>query len=146
VKVVSGEQTGSLNYPPPGTYTFHYSLTSGRGDWKSSRVWQTGQNFNNPLIPVEVVDEISKKTLPPTNSFLSLGGENLVLSTVKKSDLENAVLVRAYEIAGGAAETPIHFLGRDRAYAEVNLLEEDTGESAQVLKIKPYEIRTVKLR
>jgi alpha-mannosidase len=70
---------------------------------------------------------------------------HVVLSAVKKSDLEGAVLVHLYEIAGQGAETPVQFLGRNREFREVNLLEENSGAAGRVLKIKPYEIRTVKI-
>ena len=32
VKVKQGDEYTSRNYPPAGTYIFHYSLSSGRGD------------------------------------------------------------------------------------------------------------------
>ena len=84
VKVVRGATVGSLEYPPAGTYQFHYSLTSGAGDWRANKAYQAGMNFNHPLIPVSVVDDISHKTLPPSQSFLPLNTPGLVLSAVKK--------------------------------------------------------------
>ncbi len=146
VRVVRGEEVTSLVYPPPGVYTFRYSLTSGRGDWRAARSWQPGMNLNNPLLPVSVVDNISSKSLPPARSFLTLRGDNLVLSTVKKSDLDKSVLLRFYDIQGVAADTPIEFLGRRRSFREINLLEEDLpGGERQAVRVGPYEIRTVKV-
>ncbi len=147
VKVARGDEVSSLFYPPPGTYLFKYSLSSGRGDWRSVKSYQAGMNFNNPLIPISVVDDISRKSLPPTRSFGSWQGDNLVLSAVKKSDLEDAVLLRLYEINGSGTETPVEFLGQRRNFQEVNLLEEGAGRNEeQVLKVNPYQIKTIKLR
>lgn len=147
VKVVRGDEVSSLFYPPPGTYLFKYSLSSGRGDWKAARSYQAGMDFNNPLISISVIDDISRKSLPPTHSFGSWQGDNLVLSAVKKSDLEDAILLRLFEIKGSGTETPVEFLGQRRNFQEVNLLEEGAGRSEeQVLKVNPYQIKTIKLR
>ncbi len=146
VKVVRGSEVTSLFYPPNGTYVFRYSLTSANGDWKSSKAYQTGMAFNNPLIPIEVVDAISQKSLPPTNSFVSLNSENLVISTIKKSESGTGLVLRAYEIEGRPAESPVQFLGQARPFREVNLLEEEnTAKDSQVLRATPYEIKTVRI-
>jgi alpha-mannosidase len=147
VKVVRGDEITSLYYPPPGTYLFKYSLSSGSGDWKTMKSYQAGMNFNHPLIPISVVDDISRKSLPPTHSFGSWQGDNLVLSTVKKSDLEDAILLRFFEIKGSRTETPVEFLSQRRNFQEVNLLEESVGRSEErVLKVNPYQIKTIKMR
>ncbi len=147
VKVVRGQQVTSMQYPPVGTYVFRYSLTASRGDWKSGKAYRTGLDFNNPLLPVSVVDRISSKSLPPSSSFLSLDAGNLVVSAVKKSDSGPAVLVRMYEIEGSSAETAVEFLGQRRGFREVNLLEEDAGPDGQtLLKAGPYQIKTIRLQ
>src|SRR5512135_2594636 len=104
---------------------FRYSLSSGAGDWKAARAYRAGMNWNNPLLPVSVVDTISAKSLPPSRSFCSVKAENLVISALKKSDLNSAVLLRTYEIEGAPVETPVEFLGQPCTFGEVNLLEED---------------------
>ncbi|HEX2713727.1 MAG TPA: glycosyl hydrolase-related protein [Candidatus Acidoferrales bacterium] len=147
VKVERGGEVTSLFYPPNGTYVFRYSLTAGPGDWKTAKAYQTGMEFNNPLLPIEVVDAISEKSLPSTYSFVSLTGENLVLSALKKAESGPDVLLRVYEIEGSSAESPVEFLGQARAFREVNLLEEETGsKESQALRASPYEIKTIKMR
>jgi alpha-mannosidase len=146
VKVVRGDQISSLFYPPPGTYTFRYSLSSAKGDWKKAKAYRAGMNWNNPLLPVSVVDTISTKTLPPTHSFCSIGESSLVLSSLKKADLDGGLTLRAYEIEGSPVETPVEFLGRQTAFTEVNFLEEktDADASAQILKASASSIKTLK--
>src|SRR5262249_10097862 len=84
VRVVRGAEVTSLQYPPPGSYVFKYSLSSAAGDWQATRSYQSGIAFNSPLILVSVVDGISSKSLPPTRSFCSLSGDNIVVSALKK--------------------------------------------------------------
>jgi len=145
VRVVRGEEITSLFYPPPGTYHFKFSLSSGRGDWKAAKSYRAGMNLNNPLLPVEVVDQVSRKSLPPTRSFCSLAGDHLVISAAKKTDADDAVVLRFYDVAGARSETPVEFLGQRRSFQEVNLLEEQAQKEQQVATVVPYEIKTIKL-
>ncbi|HEV2349235.1 MAG TPA: glycosyl hydrolase-related protein [Terriglobia bacterium] len=147
VKIVRGDEVASMHFPPRGHYVFKYSLSSGPGGWQAARSYQAGLGINSPLIPVEVVDEISTKSLPPTHSFCSVQGDNLVISALKKSESEGAVILRLYEIQGTKAETPITFLGKPRIFRETNLLEQELGPADQkVLRVNPYQIKTVKLQ
>jgi alpha-mannosidase len=147
VKVVRGDAVGSMDYPPSGIYTFRYSLTSGAGDWRAQKSYRAGMNFNSPLLPVSVVDDISQKSLPPTQSFLGIESDTLVLSTVKKADGDDSIVVRLFEAEGAGAATSISFMGEKQRFQELNLLEEPvTAEERQQVKAEPCQIKTVKLR
>ena len=103
-------------------------------------------NFNSPLLPISVVDDISQKSLPPKQSFFSTESGTLVLSAVKKADTGDDIVLRLFETEGASAATPITFLGKSRSLQETNLLEETSGPAGQQrLTVKPYEIKTVKL-
>jgi hypothetical protein len=145
VKVARGDEMTSLLYPPAGVYTFRYSLSSGPGDWKAARSYRSGLAFNNPLIPIGVSDEISRKTLPSTRSFCSVSGDGLVVSALKRADVGPGVVLRVYEIQGAPVTTGIEFLGRKVSFQEVNLLEEKPSVRSDVLKVEPYEIKTVRI-
>ncbi len=146
VKVVRGTEVTSLHYPPPGTYVFRYSLSSGLGNWTSSKAYRAGMSWTNPLLPVSVSDTISAKSLPSTQSFCSLKQENLVLSALKRADGGTSVLLRFYEIEGSPAETSVEFLGRAATFSEVNLLEEPTDATPRTTaRAAPYAIVTIKL-
>jgi alpha-mannosidase len=143
---VHGEPFLNLS-PPADAYVFHYSFTSGRGDWVAAKSWRAGMAFNTPLIPVTSANELSQKPLPPTRSFCSLEAQNLVITALKKADADGSIVLRAFEIQGGNAETPVRFLGQNRKFQPVNLLEESApGQQGDVLHVAPYEISTVKLR
>jgi alpha-mannosidase len=147
VKVVRGAEVSSLQYPPPGSYLFKYSLSSAPGDWRSALAYEAGIDFNSPLIPVSVVDGISSKSLPPTNSFCSVRGDGIVVSALKKSDVDSSLVLRVYEIKGSSSETGIEVIGKPRAFREANLLEEEVGQrDERVLRLNPYQIKTLKIR
>ncbi len=147
VRIIRGDEVTTMHFPPPGHYVFKYSLSSGSGDWKAMRSYQAGLGFNNPLIPVSVADEISTKSLPPTHSFCSVQGENLVISALKKSEGDGSIALRLYEIQGTKAETTVTFLGKQQSFRETNLLEQESRpQDERVLQVNPYEIKTLKLR
>ncbi len=146
VKIVRDGRTVLLQQPTAGLYVYRYSLTSGKGDWSAARPWRSGMAFTTPLIPVSTVDELSTKSLPPERSFCSLDAENLVVSALKKGDRDGSIVVRVVEVLGAAAETPLRFLGEGRPFTTTNMLEEDLAATEeQVLRVQPYEIRTVRL-
>ena len=134
--------------PPDGTYVFHYSFSSGKGDWGAARSWRSGMALNTPLIPASSADELSQKPLPPMGSFCSLDADNLVVTALKKADQDDSIVLRVFEIRGASAESSVRFLGQNRKFAEVNLMEEGGPPRAEsdILNVSPHEITTLKLR
>jgi alpha-mannosidase len=132
--------------PPAGKYVFRYSLSSAKGDWRATKSYRAGMALNNSLIPVSPADDLSGKTLPPSQSFCSVEGGNLVVSALKKAESGNALILRVYDTVGARAETEINLLGRARRWDEVNLIEGNIGlADKDVLRIAPFEIKTVRL-
>ena len=134
-----------IELPTRGFSVFRYSISAGRGDWRAKRAYRAGIGLNNPLIPVSVVDRLSSKMLPPSRSFCYVEAGNLVISAIKKSDLDSAVLLRVYDIEGSATQARVDFLNQQPDFREEYLLEEDAGPPGQrLLKLGPYGIKTVK--
>ncbi len=100
-----------LPVPPAATYVFRYSLSSGKGNWAAAKSYRHGMAFSNPLIPVSSVDRLAEKPLPPTHSFCTLAADNLVVSAVKKAEREGEIVLRAFEMEGSPAQTPIQASG-----------------------------------
>jgi alpha-mannosidase len=137
-----------IQLPYAGTYTFRYSLTSGKGDWAAAKSYRVGSEFANPLIAVSSVDELSPKVLPPSHSFLSLSADNLVITALKKAQVDGSIIVRVNEVGGSGASTPVMFLNSKRKLQMMNLLEETPSKLSeqQILNIKPWEIGTIQLK
>jgi hypothetical protein len=146
VNAVRGGQPYLNVWPPADTYIFHFSFTSGKGNWAAMKSWRDGMALNTPLIPVSSADELSSKPLPPARSFCSLDADNLVITALKKADADGSIVLRAFEIRGDKAESPVRFLGQDRKFSQVNLLEEaGSKQEQQLLHLDPYEIGTIKI-
>ena len=133
--------------PPANTYIYRYSITSGKGNWAATRAWRTGMAFSSPLIGVVSEDDLSSKPYPPEQSFLTLTGDTLALTALKKADKGSSIIVRFYEASGTSTETSLQFLGKPRSFRVANLLEEpESGPEKQSLQVKPYEIDTLELQ
>jgi alpha-mannosidase len=135
-----------IQVPPAGKYVFRYSLSAGKGDWAALKPHRAGIAFSTSLIPVCAHDELASKSLLPTRSFCKLGADNLIVTALKKAESAEAVVLRVFETDGAKAETPIEFLGRKGVFRAANLLEEEMGSGKeQTLRLRPYEITTVRL-
>ncbi len=133
-----------LSVPPAGAYVFRYSLYSGKGNWGAAKSYRDGMALSNPLVAVSSVDDLADKPLPPTHAFCSLVADNLVVTAMKKAERNDAMVLRVVEMEGSRAETPVEFLGSQRRFRAVNLLEEeDRSIDQETLRVDPYEISTV---
>lgn len=132
--------------PAAGQYVFRYSFTTSKGDWLAGKPWRAGMALSSPLVPVTSADLITQKSLPCQTSFLSLDADNVVISAVKKADVDGDIVLRMFDISGISSESPIKFLGQERGFREVNMLEQPSQTSDQkTLHMHPFEIETVKL-
>lgn len=135
-----------VQQPRAGTYVFRYSISSAKGNWTKARPWQRGMEWNNPLIGVVSEDELSQKSLPAEQSFLSVQGDSLVVSALKKADRGDGFVVRLFEEIGAHADTSIRFLNQEHTFQNVNLLEEPISKTTdKVLHVRPFEIDTIEL-
>src|SRR5262249_41850079 len=97
--------------PTPGAQmqrqlTYDLALLPHAGDWAQAEVWRQAQAFNHPprAAPAGMARRPGK---PPgtdraRRSFLSLSGPNVVLSSLKKADEGDALILRLFN----AADTP----------------------------------------
>jgi alpha-mannosidase len=129
--------------------TFHYALLPHAGDWRTSRVFQAGLEFNNPLVVRKLAAH--RGTLPPRWGFLDVSAPNVVLSALKLAR-DGDTIIRVYEAAGHATTgVQLKFQARVRSARAANLME-DPGNSLGVrnnsvqFDLHPFEIKTFKLR
>jgi alpha-mannosidase len=97
-----------------------------------------GKDFNSPPTPIEVVDDVSNESLPPTHSFCSVRADDLIISAQKKAAADACILRRLYEIPGKKGETPVIFLGMQPTFRETNLIEQvSSAADERLLTVGP---------
>jgi alpha-mannosidase len=134
-------------YLQPGDHNYTFSIYSHKGSWENG--YRYGTQSNQPLQAV-VLKQSSGGNMPETMSFISVENKNLILSTVKKCDDDDNVIVRCYDIEGKDSDARISFSTPVQKAELTNMIEEDgkiipgSGNSLG-LKVGHNSIETIKL-
>jgi len=131
-----------------GEHTFTYALYAHPWSWRNGTVQEAFQ-LNERLLALAV--PARKGALATTGSFASVDAENVVIDTVKKAEDSNAIIVRLYEAYGQRGDVAVAFGQKPRKVTECDLMEENDApvelkKNTVRLYVKPFEIRTLKVR
>ena len=132
-----------------GMHHFAYALYPHQGTWQQALTERQGWDFNYKLKAIQV--EKHTGTLPAEHSFFRVEPNNIILTTVKKAEDSNALILRFYEWAGKAAQVKISLPSGATSAVETNLMETPDGESIPItgnsitVAAKPYSINTIKV-
>ena len=143
-------------FPNLGKFNIQYSIMPHSGDWTNG-VMLAGLDYNLPIYAAEPLStSLEKKgaNLPAEQQLISIDKPNILLSTIKKAEDSNELIVRLCEMTGH--DTPVRLtLPRNVAGARrVSLLEYPMngvekpafkGQSVDV-SLKPHEIVTLALK
>ncbi len=135
-------------YLQEGDHHYRFSVTSHAPGWRKG--YRAGIAANNPLIAVMAVSTPAGNGLPESRSFLPFSSANLVLSTMKKAEADDSVIVRAYDIEGKTAETGLELIVPVKAAWRTNIIEEEGAamkprQGRLVLPVGHHAVETVKL-
>ena len=136
-------------YLQPGNHTFHFSLTSSRGDWSGST--SAGKQQNQPLKPIVVNVPAIRNGLPSTYSFASTDASTVQISTIKKSEDGNSVIMRLVDRQGKTTDATIKWFGNMNEVTKTNIIEEEDQPMSKnttriSMKINPFSIETIRIR
>jgi alpha-mannosidase len=132
-----------------GEHFMTYSIMPHKGGFRTGGTIEQAYSLNNPLHSVHVSGGVD--ILGNTMSFVNVDKPNVVIEAVKKAEDSDDVIVRVYECHNMRTDAILKFSNKIKHCEEVNLLEEKPEEvnySGKMVKfsIKPYEIRTFKVR
>ena len=136
-----------------GPEHFTYALYPHPGDWKQAMSVRHGYEYNYGLKAMQVPVHPGSGGLE--HSFVSLKGDHVVLTAVKKAEDGNGLIVRFYEWAGqagdvtltmpkGATGASIADMQEVPAGSALKMTQTEAGEAITV-PIAPYEIQTVRV-
>ena len=114
----------------PGQALVCYSLTSHSGDWKTGSAKDFGRGYCTP-VSFAVLKGVQAGNLPTSQSFCSVDKANVIITTIKKAEGNNGIIVRLLETEGTETKVKVKlpFLKFNKA-VETNLVEEDIGDIA----------------
>lgn len=131
-------------YADLGKHEFTYSILLHGKDWKYITI-KEAEELNRPLF----VKEIEKGEIIE-ESIINWNSENIVIGAIKKSEDEKGIILRFAEYFGWEKEIEFSFNFPVKEVYETNLLEEnilklELIENRVQVKVKPYELKTLKI-
>jgi len=109
-------------YLQTGNHYFSFSLNSHPPGWKNG--FNFGKQANEKLVVVVNPLVYKSASLPESDSFFDVEPANLVISTVKKAEDDNSVIIRVYEIEGKSIKATINSFVPIKEVIHTNLIEE----------------------
>ena len=134
-----------------GKQEFRLALFPHKSDWQNGEVYNEALNFNNSLRIAQISS--GKGDLPITNSLLKIENENVVFSSLKKSqdNAENSYVLRVYNPTIRKQKTKISFCQNIKSAQQVTLEEiavcdlELTNDNSFMLELEKKKIMSVKV-
>lgn len=136
-------------YLQEGDHHYRFTLVSHQAGWKNG--YHAGIEANVPLFPVIAPRAKGEATLPEEKSFFSLSAPNVLISTVKKCEDDDTVILRFFEIEGKDTDIGVNSAFLLAEAEGVNMIEEE-GKPLAVksfgfkLKVGHHAIETLKFR
>lgn len=138
-------------YLQTGDHHFEFSITSHAKE--EGIVHRFGSQANEKLLVVTGAGQYADASLPEEMSFFSLAGkhDNLIISTVKKAEDEDAVILRIYNADGLGSDVTVRSFRHFGTALGTNLIEEpisplQVNEGGISLGIGKYSIETLLIR
>ena len=135
-------------YLQEGDHNYRFSLTSHPAGWRKG--YRQGIQPNNPLIAINALPKTdAAASLPESMSFLSLSAPNVLVSTFKKAEDDDSVILRVYDIEGKDAEAALNLFVPLGGAERVNIIEEEgqalkPGKSGLILKVGHHAVETLR--
>ena len=135
-------------YLQTGNHHFSFSLTSHLPGWKHG--FQFGKQANEKLFVVVNPEQSINANLPENKSFFKVSGNNVIVSAIKKSEDQNAVVLRMYDILGESSDFELELDFKPIKIYQTSLIETEKverqhGVSIIPIKLGKYSIETFKL-
>ncbi|MFP4198365.1 MAG: alpha-mannosidase [Halanaerobium sp.] len=140
-------------YPDPtadqGRHSFCYSLYPHGGDWFEAETVKEAYELNYPL--QTVISESDGGKEPQQKSFVEIEAESTILETVKKAEAGDDLILRFYEYGNRREKVRVKMNSEIKNIKECSLVEENIKEIESddlnfEFEIKPFEIKTFKLK
>lgn len=135
-------------YLQEGDHLYSFSIFSHSPGVENG--FRRGIQANNQLLAVVGPASTRSARLPDEMSFFSISAENILVSTVKKCEDDDSVVVRCFDIEGKDSEAQINFFFPVKKAEVVNMIEEEGKaiafqKNSLRLRIGHHAIETLKL-
>lgn len=136
-------------YLQTGNHYFSSSMSSDQPGWRNG--FKSGRQANEGLYVV--VDPLphANAGLPQEKSFFSLNVEDVIISTIKKAEDDQSVIVRMFDLKGENRSVHLYHDFNFNHAIGTNLIEEDIREipmesNKTNIRLGHHAIETIKLK
>jgi alpha-mannosidase len=135
-------------YLQEGDHHYRFSMTTHAAGWRSG--YRAGIAANDPLVAVVAPAPGPKADLPESKSFLPYAAPNVILSTMKRAETDEAIVLRVYDIEGKDALAGIELFLPVKSALRTNIIEEDGAplkpvKGRLVLPVGHHAVETIRL-
>ena len=140
------------NFPDPvgdkGVHDFVYSIYPHENDWRLGGTVKEAYKLN---VPMEAHRGLGGDKLIDLQSFVSTNKENVIIDTIKGAEDNDGIIIRVYESQGARVKAKLNFSFDISSATETNLMEVneqdiEIKERCFEFNIKPYEIKTFRIK
>jgi len=138
-------------YLQEGDHHYRFSLTSHAPGWRMGAKSGIGANAGFSAVVGPGSTGRGAAAWPEEKSFVSISAPNVLVSTIKKAEDDDSIIVRVYDLEGKDAEARIEFFAPPSGAALVDMIE-DGGTDLPVdgaglkIKIGRFAIETLKIK
>ena len=132
-----------------GKHRFHYAIVPHQGNWQDAALHQEAHQHNLPCRSVQT--DTHAGGLPKKVAFVSVSPSTLIITAIKKAEVDDALIVRCYNASDDDVTGKLELFQAIQRAELTNLNEERVeeipviSENAVSLEARPWEIKTVKL-
>jgi alpha-mannosidase len=135
-------------YLQEGDHHYRFSVVSHASGWRNG--YRAGIAAGSPLIVVGSPASGPATDLPESRSFLPVSAPGIVLSTMKKAENDDTVILRVYDIEGQDTEAAVELFTPVKKAERTNLIEEEgvllkPRKGRLVLPVGHHAVETLKL-
>jgi alpha-mannosidase len=136
-------------YLQEGDHNYRFSISSHAPGWENG--YRQGIQANDPFLVVVAPAQANSARLPEEMSFFDVSARNVLISTIKKCEDDDSVIVRFFDIEGKDAEAQLSFFFPVEKAQLVNIIEEEgkaipSQKNSLKLRIGHHAIETLKLQ
>ncbi len=136
-------------YLQTGDHYFRFSFTSHKPGWEYGAGF--GRQANERLVAVWADNSFTSASLPESLSFFNTDQPNVFVSTIKKAEDSNDVIVRLVDMEGKDRIVTLKSFFKIKEAKQTNLIEEgikdiSSNENSIILELGHYSIETIKLK
>ena len=132
-----------------GTWEFSYAVLPHVGSWEEAKVWEQAHLHDVPFRLVRTGLHSGK--LPKEAALVTVAGDGLVVSTLKKAENADALIVRLYNTTSSDKEGTVSCLKPIKEIVPTNLNEEPEGrplklkDNKAAVEVPPFRIVTLRV-